>query len=519
MITAVALPEILRDPRFADWRDLREASWIINGYLVAYIAVMPLSGRAADRFGLPRLLVLGLVTFAIGSILSGAAQDLQMLVAARILQGLGGGAMVPLATAAASHLYEGAGRARALGVVAAATFLGMAVGPVLGSLVLEHLDLSIATAAGRAGSPLAVFLAPSWRWVFYAGAPLALLVALYVWAAGPAWPPADEKRSLDLPGAALFTIALAATLIALTQGPDAAGPLGVPIAAVVAVAAGMLALLRMLRAREPFLDPRHFRVPAFTGSVLVSLLTGYALATAIIGAAVFVDRVRYAGPEEQRLVLGTLAGAMALGALGSGFLIRRTGIVPVMLVGLGAQVAGLLLLSGATPGTELRTLVGALALFGLGFGATVTPRSTAAAEALGRGAYGVAAAGVTVARMIGMAVGLATLSALGSQRIEALSVVLTDAAARDAVLPPALRGRPLEDGLVVAALETWAAGQAATILAQLFLVAAAVTAAAVLPTLWMRGSGRARALLGVQLGRDPSAAARPDDLDRPTVSL
>jgi hypothetical protein len=275
----------------------------------------------------------------------------------------------------------------------------------------------------------------------------------------------------------------------------------------------------MLRAREPFLDPRHFRVPAFTGSVLVSLLTGYALATAIIGAAVFVDRVRYAGPEEQRLVLGTLAGAMALGALGSGFLIRRTGIVPVMLVGLGAQVAGLLLLAGASPGTELRTLVGALALFGLGFGATVTPRSTAAAEALGRGAYGVAAAGVTVARMIGMAVGLATLSALGSQRIEALSVVLTDAAARDAVLPPALRGRPLEDGLVVAALETWAAGQAAAILAQLFLVAAAVTAAAVLPTLWIRGSGRARAPLGVQLGRDAAPAARPDDLDRPTVSL
>jgi hypothetical protein len=132
-------------------------------------------------------------------------------------------------------------------------------------------------------------------------------------------------------------------------------------------------------------------------------------------------------------------------------------------------------------------LVAASLLFGLGFGLTVTPRSTAAVEALGRRAFGLASAAVTVARMIGMAVGLAVLTALGSNRIEALSVVLTDQAARDAVLPPELRGRPLQDGLVVDVLERWAAGEASAILSGLFAVAAIVTLAAVVPALAMRG--------------------------------
>jgi DHA2 family multidrug resistance protein-like MFS transporter len=256
----------------------------------------------------------------------------------------------------------------------------------------------------------------------------------------------------------------------------------------VGLAALALFVLRARRAPEPFIDLALFRRRRFSGAIVLSVLTGYALATAIIGASVWVDRVLYEGPAMQRIVLGSLAVAMAAGALGAGFLLRRRGVVGLSLVGIGLSVAGLLVLGMAGPDTDVPILLVGLALEGVGFGLTVTPRSSAAVESLGRSAYGVASAGVTVARMIGMAVGLAILTAFGTSRIEALSVVLSDQAARDAVLPAELRGHPLEDLLVIRALETWAAGEAASILAGLFIVAGLVTLLGVAPTLLMGGA-------------------------------
>jgi MFS family permease len=472
MVTAVALPQILEN--LADWTRLREASWIINAYLVAYVAVMPLAGRAADRYNLPVLFGASLALFATGSILAGAAPSLEWLIGARVIQGLGAGAIVPLATAGASHLFEGSARARAIGVVGALTFLGMAAGPFIGATILQAFLI-----------PGAGLLAPAWRWIFYLGAPLALLAVLYTWAAAPGWPKPVSRGSLDLPGAVLFTVAVTSGLIAVTNIGEGSRELVLGLAAI-SVVSLVLAIYRFGHTDSPFIDLRFFRDRTFSGAVLLSLLTGYALATAIIGGAVFVDRVRYAGPSEQQLALGGLAGAMAIGALGSGFVLRRVGVVVLSIFGLALCIGGLLWLSTAIQTSPLAMLVGGLAVFGFGFGLTVTARSTAAVEALGRGAFGVASAGVTVARMLGMGVGLAALTVLGSNKIQSLSVVLTDQAARDAVLPPALQGRPLEDYLVVDALESWAAGQAASILSTLFVVAAAVTALAILPTLAMR---------------------------------
>jgi hypothetical protein len=177
---------------------------------------------------------------------------------------------------------------------------------------------------------------------------------------------------------------------------------------------------------------------------------------------------------------------MALGAVSAGYLVRPLGVMIPSVAGLLAEIVGLLILSTARPDSDIVLLSVGLAIFGLGFGVTVTARTTGALEALGRRAFGVGSAALTVARMLGMAVGLAALTVLGSNRIESLSIVLTDQAARDAVLPPHLQGRPLEDYLVVDALETWAAGEAAAILSTLFVVAAIVTAVAILPTLAMR---------------------------------
>jgi hypothetical protein len=252
-------------------------------------------------------------------------------------------------------------------------------------------------------------------------------------------------------------------------------------------------VVRGLRTEESFLDPRLFRSVAFSSAALVSLLTGYAFATAIIGGAVFVDRVLYGGPDQQRLALGALAGATAVGALVSGFVVR---VVPLRLVALGGlalSIGGLLAMSRWTSETSLETVALGLGAFGLGFGLTVTPRSTAAVEAAGRRAFGTASAVVTVARMLGMAVGLAILTAYGSSTIDRLyDEVYATPDAYLQFIPASLRDRPLRDPLVVGALETWASREAASIMVGLFIVAAGVTAVAIPPSLTLGGRRRER---------------------------
>ncbi|MFL5685855.1 MAG: MFS transporter [Chloroflexota bacterium] len=505
MITAVALPSILADLVQANgtsaWTELRKASWIINGYLLVYILMMPLAGRLADLWGARRLSMIALVVFTLGSLLAGMAQDLDQLIGARLVQAVGGGVLVPVGTAAAAHLYEAHGRPRALGVIGALTFLGMAAGPFLGAAVLSaiHPD-SVLENAGLTGGLLEAVLVPAWRWIFYANIPIAIAALVLAWAAAPGWETPRRPGRLDIVGAAIFGVALTTGLVGLTlvgAGGDPASPLtpervslGLGLIAIVTTA---IAVVRAARVPDPFLDVRLFRRGGFSAATLVSLLTGYAFATAIIGGAVFVDRVLYGGPDEQRLALGALAGATAIGALASGFAVRVMSYRLVTLVGLAASIAALIVMSRWSPATTTAEAAAALGVFGLGFGLSVTPRSTAAVEAAGQASFGAASSVVTVARMLGMAVGLAVLTAYGSTTIDRLSAqVYATPEAYLAYIPDDLRDRPLKDPLVVEALESWASREAASIMVGLYLVAAIVLVVAVPPALALGGTARRR---------------------------
>jgi MFS family permease len=228
-----------------------------------------------------------------------------------------------------------------------------------------------------------------------------------------------------------------------------------------------------------------------------------------VGGAVFVDRVLYGGPAEQRVVLGALAGAMAVGALLSGFLTRLLSLRLMTLVGLALSAGGLAWMSTWSPAAPTDAFAASAAVFGFGFGLTVTPRSTAAVEAAGRAAFGAASATVTVARMIGMAIGMAALTAFGSTTITAISnEIYGSGDAYKQYIPAYLRDRPLHDGLVAQALESWAASKGASILVGVFLVAAAVTLVAVVPALALRSrTGRGAA----SEGEGPTEEAAHDE--------
>ncbi len=520
MITAVALPAIVID--LGSWTELRHASWIINAYLLVYVGTMPLAGRLTDLWGARRLFLGALVFFTLGSLLAGMAQTLDQLIAARAVQAVGGGALVPVATAAASHLFDGHDRPRALGVIGALTFLGMAAGPFLGAAILDLVRPEAALARlGILGGPAADLLAPGWRYVFYVNVPIGIAGLALGWAATAGWDTPRVRARVDVVGAALFTAALGSILLGVTllgeqQGETAGSGLDPAVISALLVAAGLaagaVAVVRGLRRPEPFLDPRLFANRVLSSATLVSLLTGYGFATAIVGSAVFVDRVLYGGPDEQRLALGALAGATAVGALASGWLVRHWSLRAVTALGLAASIAGLLWMGTWTAAVGYETIAAAGGLLGLGFGLTVTPRSTAAVEAVGRARFGVASAMVTVARMIGMAIGLAVLTAYGSTAIDRFSAqVFGSADAYREIVPPSLVDRPLRDPLVVDALEVWASGKAAETMVSLFLVAAGVTAAAV-PAGLALGS-RPRMLRGEADGGGVPAAAGGADGD------
>jgi hypothetical protein len=208
------------------------------------------------------------------------------------------------------------------------------------------------------------------------------------------------------------------------------------------------------------------------------------------------------------------------GAFISGFATRRVDATLVTMAGLAISIVGLLLLSTVRIDTELAVPMLAVSLFGLGFGLTVTPRTTAAVEAAGRAAFGMASGMVTVARMVGMGLGMAILTAFATTRIDAVSVAIEDQAFRDTILPPELVGAPLGDPMVLDALERWASAQAADVLGQLFIVAALVLVVTAIPA-WLMHGRRGRpagtdATARAGSSNEPSAASSGRDARPPS---
>lgn len=489
MVVAIALPSIVAD--FGGWTDLAAVSWIVNAYLLAYVVAMPLAGRAADLWGARRLYVVALLLFVIGSAgagasrLAGADDGLAWLIGARVVQGFGGGALVPLSMALASHLFDGRARSVALGIEGAATFVGMAIGPVYGAWVLLNVSLPIPR----------LDIVP-WQWIFWLNVPIGIVVLLLIYVVAGGIETPRVRGRLDLAGALLLAVPLTAGIGAVTltgtlgwTSAQVLGGLGLAAVALLAFVAWQR------RSRSPLVDLGLFADRSFSAANAVSLLTGYTLATAIIGGPVFVNRVLFGTDAQAAAALTALTVAIAAGALVGGVVAGRVGERPVTVIGVAVSVAALWRALGWGVGTDLDRITLDLAVFGAGFGLTVAPRATAAVESAGAGAYGVASAMLQVTRTIGMSVGLALLTSIGQNRIDELSALIADPPRRDELVvalghPEFVGVDPNTSLALVEILERWSQGEAADVLRLVIGIALGVAVATLAPAWFVRRDAR-----------------------------
>ena len=371
---------------------LRDSSWIVVGYLLASATIVPVYGRQGDLRGRRDLLLVALGVFTAGSLACGVAQSLPQLVAARVLQGLGGGGLMVLSQALIGELVPPRERARFQGYFATVFTAASIGGPVLGGIVVSHV---------------------SWRWLFFANLPLAALAAwrLLQLPRGAGHRPAETRT--DVAGHVLFAIGAVSALFWFTSVGHRFGVQSGESLALVAIALASLGALVWHERRHvsPFLPVDLLRERTIGLSSLVVLLFAACLFAVVFFLPIYLQLGHRVSAQFAGLLLLPVTGGMVTAAVISAQILRRTGRprwIPV--IGMSCAAAALLLLGVLPSHTGLVIALGFLC--GLGFGCVmptiqVTVQTVAARERLG-----VVMALNGLARSTGGAVGAALFGAV-----------------------------------------------------------------------------------------------------------
>ncbi|WP_214104368.1 MFS transporter [Acrocarpospora catenulata] len=450
---------------------LERATPIVTGFLLGYVAAMPLLGRLSDRYGRRPLIQACLAGFAAGSLITALAESIPVLVAGRTLQGIAGGALLPITMALIGDLWDARARPVALGVVGAAQELGSVLGPLYG--------------AGLAALQVSLFgwELHGWRTIFWVNLPLTLLAAVVVHYGVPARREPPVRGGLDVTGGLLLAVALGLLVAGLyNPEPDKAvlPPWGLPcVVAGFAVFAGFVAW--ELRAPVRLLDLSGVPKRPLLATLGVSFVTGAALLVTLVDVQLVAQTLLGKDPVGGALVLTRFLVALAVAALLGGLLARRFGERPVAVAGLVLAAAGYFRIWQwpLELGAELTRVDVDLVVAGLGLGLVIAPVSSAVLRSLPAQRHGVASAAVVVARMMGMLLGLAGVSAWGFHRFQSLTAHL------DTPLP---FGIPAEEFTrKLAAYEAAVKAALHTEYSEIFLLTAVLCAAGAILALAMPG--------------------------------
>ena len=516
-VVVTALIKIIADPGInIPFTHLDHAAWIISAYLLGFVIAMPLMGRVSDIYGRRRILILCLSIFGVGSVLCALAPafgenidlsflggigldtsspGLIFLIAARFIQAIGGGAVVPVAMAIVSDFYGQERRGLALGIIGAVTEAGGVVGPLYGALIVQHLD---------------------WKAIFWFNVPIVIGMIIAAWFIIPKGRRLRDR--IDWLGAALLGAALTCLSLGLAQqgtslGPTVNGatPQNNPIALALSAVFLIAFILVERKVRHPVIDLTVFKRFTFSASSLVSLMVGAALIIAMADIPLFVDTVLSGQfsqadlPLVSGLALLRMTAMIPIGAFLGGWLCGRISSRFTGVLGLLFTACGFFLMSRWPMAVDWNQITISTITTGLGFGLVIAPISTTAINSVRPSQAGMGSAIVTSLRMVGMTLGLAWLTSWGIGYFKSL-------AAQYPSLPVTATSEQFAQ---------WSKGYAAHLIASahalytaVFFITMVVALVAIVPAAFLWGTKPA-VEEGTLPEADPAAPAQPGD---PTVA-
>ncbi|MBA3822721.1 MAG: multidrug efflux MFS transporter [Ktedonobacterales bacterium] len=371
--------------------------WVITGYLLSLSMMVPLSGWSMNRFGGKQMWMVSLALFMVGSVLSGLSWDITSLIIFRVIQGIGGGLMLPILQNLIVQAAGGRALGRLMSVVSLPALIGPILGPVLGGIIINSLN---------------------WRWIFGVNVPICIAALILAWFGMPATQPQRTQR-LDIVGLLLLSPGLAVTLFGLAQVGNANG-FGAPQVLIpLGIGVGLLLAFTIYASfsANPLVDLRLFRYPSLAAASGLLFLSGLTLYGALLLLPLYFQQA----DGQSVLAAGLLLAPQGMGALLTrswvGSLTDRIGARPIVFAGIVITALGTIPFALVDAHTNYLILAGALLVRGAGLGAVTIPVMAAAYLGLQRDEVPHASIAIRVAQQIGGAFGAAVIAIILQQQI------------------------------------------------------------------------------------------------------